>query len=45
MILYMVLVDKDRLKNLFDLFVLVIDELEMMGIKVNQTPKVYLYRV
>ncbi len=39
-----VIKDKDRLKNLFDLFILVINELEMIGITVNQTPEVNLYK-
>ena len=39
-----VIKEKDRLKNLFDLFVLVINELEMIGITVNQTPEVNLYK-
>ena len=38
-----VIKDNERLKNLFDLFELVINELEMMGITVNQTPEVTLY--
>ena len=38
-----VIKDKERLKNLFDLFVKVIDEFEMDGITVNQTPEVKLY--
>jgi hypothetical protein len=39
-----VIKDKDRLRNLFDLFVSVINELEMIGITVNQTPEVNLYK-
>jgi hypothetical protein len=39
-----VIKDKDRLKSLFDLFVLVINELELIGITVNQTPEVKLYK-
>ena len=38
-----VIKDNEKLKNLFDLFELVINELEMMGITVNQTPEVTLY--
>ena len=38
-----VIKDKDRLKNLFDLFVKVINELESMGITLNEKPKVKLY--
>ena len=36
--------DKERLNDLFDLFVLIINELEMMGITVNKTPEVTLYK-
>ena len=39
-----VIKDKDKLKNLFDLFKLVINELEMIGITVNQSPEVNLYK-
>jgi len=39
-----VIKDKDRLKNLFDLFIMIIDEFEMIGITVNQTPEVNLYK-
>lgn len=39
-----VIKDKDRLKNLFELFVKIIDELEMIGITVNQSPEVELYK-
>jgi len=38
-----VIKDKERLKDLFELFVKVINEFEMMGITVNQTPEVKLY--
>lgn len=36
--------DIDRLKNLFNLFVLIINELEIIGITLNQTPEVRLYK-
>jgi hypothetical protein len=39
-----VIKDIDRLKNLFNLFVLVINELEIIGITLNQTPEVRLYK-
>jgi hypothetical protein len=39
-----VIKDKERLKNLFELFVKVIDEFEMMGIAVNRTPEVKMYK-
>ena len=39
-----VIKDKERLNNLFDLFVKVINELESMGITLNQTPEVKLYK-
>jgi len=39
-----VIKDKERLKNLFELFEKVIDELEMIGITVNQMPEVILYK-
>lgn len=38
------IIDKDKLKNLFELFIKVIDEFEMIGITVNQTPEVKLYK-
>jgi hypothetical protein len=39
-----VIKDKDRIKNLFDLFIKVINEFESIGITVNQTPEVKLYK-
>ena len=39
-----VIKDKERIKNLFELFMKIIDELEMIGITVNQTPEVKLYK-
>lgn len=39
-----VIKDKDRLKKLFELFIKVINEFEIMGITVNQTPEVKLYK-
>jgi hypothetical protein len=39
-----VIKDIDRLKSLFELFVKVIDEFEVIGITVNQTPEVRLYK-
>jgi hypothetical protein len=39
-----VIKDKDRLKSLFDLFVKVINEFELMGITLNQTSEVKLYK-
>ena len=39
-----VIKDKERLKDLFDLFVLVINELETIGITVNQKTEVNLYQ-
>jgi len=39
-----VIKDKNRLKNLFELFVKVISEFETIGITVNQTPEVKLYK-
>jgi hypothetical protein len=38
-----VIKDKDRLKDLFELFVKIIDELVTMGITINQCPEVKLY--
>ena len=38
-----VIKDKERLKNLFELFKKVIDEFEMIGVTLNQTPEVELY--
>ena len=39
-----VIKDKERIKNLFELFVKIIDELETIGITVNQAPEVELYK-
>jgi len=39
-----VIKDKERIKNLFELFVKIVDELETIGITVNQTPEVKLYK-
>jgi len=39
-----VIKDKERLKNLFELFKKVINELEIIGITVNQTPEAKLYK-
>ena len=39
-----VIKDKERIKNLFELFVKIIDELETIGITVNQAPEVKLYK-
>jgi len=39
-----VIKDKERIKNLFELFVKIIDELETIGITVNQVPEVKLYK-
>jgi hypothetical protein len=39
-----VIKDKERIKNLFELFVNIIDELETIGITVNQAPEVKLYK-
>jgi hypothetical protein len=39
-----VIKDKERLKNLFELFMKVIDEFEMIGITVKQIPEVKLYK-
>jgi hypothetical protein len=39
-----VIKDKDRLKNLFELFVKVINEFESIGVTLNQTPEVKLYK-
>jgi hypothetical protein len=39
-----VIKDIDRIKNLFELFVKVIDEFEITGITVNKTPEVKLYK-
>jgi hypothetical protein len=39
-----VIKDKERIKNLFELFIKIIDELETIGITVNQTPEVKLYK-
>jgi hypothetical protein len=36
--------DKEKLKNLFELFVKIIDEFKMMGITINKTPEVKLYK-
>ena len=36
--------DKERIKNLFKLFIKIINELEAIGITVNQTPEVKLYK-
>jgi hypothetical protein len=36
--------DKEKLKNLFELFVQIIDEFEMIGITIHQTPEVKLYK-
>ncbi|KYK22332.1 hypothetical protein AYK25_02720 [Thermoplasmatales archaeon SM1-50] len=38
-----VIKDKETLKNLFKLFVKIIDEFEMLGITIHQTPEVTLY--
>ena len=38
-----VIKDNERLKKLFDLFELVINELQMLGVAMNQTPEVTLY--
>ncbi|MBN2603676.1 MAG: DUF3137 domain-containing protein [Candidatus Thermoplasmatota archaeon] len=38
-----VIKNKERLKDLFELFVKMIDEFETLGITVNQTPEVKLY--
>ena len=40
-----VIKDKNRLKNLFDLFIEVINEFESIGITLNQTPDVKLYKI
>jgi len=39
-----VIKDKERLKKLFELFVKIINEFETIGITVNQTPEVKLYK-
>ena len=39
-----VIKDKERLKNLFELFVKIINEFEIIGITINQTPEVKLYK-
>ena len=39
-----VIKDKERLKGLFNLFVMVINEFESIGITVNQKPEVKLYK-
>jgi hypothetical protein len=39
-----VIKDIERIKNLFQLFVKIIDELEAMGITINQAPEVKLYK-
>jgi hypothetical protein len=39
-----VIKDKSRLKNLFDLFIEVINEFESVGITMNQSPVVKLYK-
>jgi len=39
-----VIKDKERIKNLFELFVKIIDELKTIGITVNQAPEVKLYK-
>ena len=39
-----VIKDKERLKNLFELFKKVIDEFEMIGITINQASEVKLYK-
>jgi hypothetical protein len=39
-----VIKDKERIKNLFELFVKIMDELETIGITVNQVPEVKLYK-
>jgi len=39
-----VIKDKEKLKNLFELFVQIIDEFKMIGITINQTPEVKLYK-
>jgi hypothetical protein len=39
-----VIKDKDRLKSLIELFIKVIDEFEMIGITINQSPGVKLYK-
>lgn len=39
-----VIKDKERLKNLFDLFVKIINEFEIIGITIHQTPEVKLYK-
>jgi len=39
-----VIKDKERLKDLFELFVKIFDELDSMGITVNQSPEVKLYK-
>jgi hypothetical protein len=39
-----VIKDKERLKNLFELFIKIIDELDTIGITINKTPKVKLYK-
>ena len=39
-----VIKDKEKLKNLFELFVQILDEFEMIGITIHQTPEVKLYK-
>jgi hypothetical protein len=39
-----VIKDKERLMNLFELFKKAINELEMIGVTVNQKPEVKLYK-
>jgi hypothetical protein len=39
-----VIKDKEKLKNLFELFVQILDEFEMMGITIHQAPEVKLYK-
>lgn len=36
--------DKERLKNLFELFIKTLNEFEIIGITINQTPEVKLYK-